>query len=517
MSELIAHLVRPPGDPERMAAALLLAHRVKDVSDHSTNPEAYVIGGDGWQATYDACQLESSFGSDLYRLTLTLGTDLPALLIDYLFDLPGAPEGGEYGEDVDREWQAQIEEHLAQLTSEGEAWTGPTDGVLEDLYNRRSKLIADVLPRADRPVPQWLIQGVMVAGGDDYGVLAAEAKAGKTWLALDLAVAVASGQPWLGLYPTTKTTVLLYSSEGGPHTIGRRVQAIAEHYGVDAADLPIHLVTDAPDLTTDTGVRRFTSDIRCAQPGLIIIDPLYRASRNVNSASLNEVGGVLGAAQEAAQAAQAALLVVAHWNQTGTGNGAKRISGAGPWEWARVLLSMHATGGDDVAGGPDGITTAVATLAVEISGGNRPPQALLLERTIASNLMDLSTPIRYTVGVSDEATDSDEATGSDMAAKVLRAIQEEPGLARVALYRPGRLRVGSKDAVSMAVRELLDEAKIEERTTRAVGSHRSVNGLYLAQPEAEEPATNSATNDSEAEEFVAEPATNSIASGRPVA
>jgi len=43
--------------------------------------------------------------------------------------------------------------------------------------------------------PRWLIQGLWPA--DAYGVLAAQEKAGKTWAALDLAVSVATGQPWL--------------------------------------------------------------------------------------------------------------------------------------------------------------------------------------------------------------------------------------------------------------------------------------------------------------------------------
>jgi AAA domain len=39
----------------------------------------------------------------------------------------------------------------------------------------------------------WLIRGLWPA--DAYGVLGADPKVGKTWLALDLAVAVASGSP----------------------------------------------------------------------------------------------------------------------------------------------------------------------------------------------------------------------------------------------------------------------------------------------------------------------------------
>lgn len=40
------------------------------------------------------------------------------------------------------------------------------------------------------------------------------------------------------------------------------------------------------------------------------------------------------------QSARCALVIVHHWNKTGEGKGAKRMSGAGPGEWGRVLVSV---------------------------------------------------------------------------------------------------------------------------------------------------------------------------------
>jgi len=44
----------------------------------------------------------------------------------------------------------------------------------------------------------WLIRGLWPA--DAYGIIAAESKAGKTWLALDLAVSAVCGVPFLGQF-----------------------------------------------------------------------------------------------------------------------------------------------------------------------------------------------------------------------------------------------------------------------------------------------------------------------------
>lgn len=57
--------------------------------------------------------------------------------------------------------------------------------------------IADVIRRVDAaPPPGFLFRPVWPAG--DYGMVSAEAKAGKSWAILDAAVAVAGGVQWLG-------------------------------------------------------------------------------------------------------------------------------------------------------------------------------------------------------------------------------------------------------------------------------------------------------------------------------
>ena len=74
--------------------------------------------------------------------------------------------------------------------------------------------------------PRWLIQGLWPA--DAYGVLAAQEKAGKTWAALDLAVSVATGRPWLDHFACPSPgPVLVFLGEGGEWATVRRIEAIA--------------------------------------------------------------------------------------------------------------------------------------------------------------------------------------------------------------------------------------------------------------------------------------------------
>jgi AAA domain len=76
--------------------------------------------------------------------------------------------------------------------------------------------LAELMARVDgSPTPKYLASPVIAQG--DYGMLAMEFKGGKTWLMTDLAVSVASGTPWLGVFDVeTPGPVLLFAGEGGP-------------------------------------------------------------------------------------------------------------------------------------------------------------------------------------------------------------------------------------------------------------------------------------------------------------
>ena len=82
---------------------------------------------------------------------------------------------------------------------------------------------ADLAREVDAAGPRrWLLRGLWPSG--DYGVHAAEMKAQKTWNGVDMAVAVASGTPWLGHVPVDDPgPVLLFVGEGGRQNIVRRV------------------------------------------------------------------------------------------------------------------------------------------------------------------------------------------------------------------------------------------------------------------------------------------------------
>jgi hypothetical protein len=247
--------------------------------------------------------------------------------------------------------------------------------------------------------PRWLIQGLWPA--DAYGVLAAQEKAGKTWAALDLAVSVASGRPWLDHFACpTLGPVLVFLGEGGERATVRRIEAIATAKGVDPDQLAdqLRLCFRVPRLAAPGAggeLAAIQAELEAHPAALVVLDPLYLAAAGASGSNLYDMGAVLQAIQGVCQAAGCALLVVTHWNKTGDGRGADRISGAGPAAWARVICSIavHYRGSD-----PEG--ASIVLLGVEVVGGEITDTRFRIRRRVrADDPADLGAPLSYAVEV----------------------------------------------------------------------------------------------------------------------
>lgn len=78
---------------------------------------------------------------------------------------------------------------------------------------------------------RWLIEELWADEG--VGIVGGEPKCCKSFLALDMAVAVASGTPCLRRYAVpTRGPVLLYAAEDALHVVRHRLQCISRAAGV---------------------------------------------------------------------------------------------------------------------------------------------------------------------------------------------------------------------------------------------------------------------------------------------
>jgi AAA domain len=252
---------------------------------------------------------------------------------------------------------------------------------------------------------------------DAYGVLAAQEKAGKTWAALDLAVSVACGRPWLDHFACPNPgTVLVFLGEGGERATVRRIEAIAAAKGVEPDQLAerLRLCFRVPRLAAPGAggeLAAIQAELAEHSAALVVLDPLYLAAAGASGSNLSDMGAVLQAIQGVCQHAGCALLVVTHWNKTGDGSGADRISGAGPAAWARVICSVavHYRGNDPEEASP-------VVLGVEAIGGEIPDSRFRLRRRVrADGPADLGAPLSYSVEVlaaDDDPEDLDPAAAA---------------------------------------------------------------------------------------------------------
>lgn len=122
------------------------------------------------------------------------------------------------------------------------------------------------------PPIRWIVPGYLPEG---FSVLAGRQKLGKTWLALDFAIAAASGGYALGAIPCDAGDVLYIDMENGHRRIQRRIEALFPGEERPSLDR-LEWVTDAPAL--NAGFIDALEDWRqsVANPRLVIIDVLQR-------------------------------------------------------------------------------------------------------------------------------------------------------------------------------------------------------------------------------------------------
>jgi hypothetical protein len=199
---------------------------------------------------------------------------------------------------------------------------------------------ADVATELTRP--EWLVASLWARAG--VGILGGAPKCCKSWLALEMALAVASGVPCLGSFEVGDAGgVLLYMAEDAAPVVKARLSGICQHRGLDLALLPVHLIT-APALRLDRerDQARLRDSVAKYAPRLLILDPFVRLHR-IDENDAGQVSALLGYLRELSRAHDLAVLVVHHARKNGTsGQPGNSLRGSGDFfAWADSLLYLR--------------------------------------------------------------------------------------------------------------------------------------------------------------------------------
>jgi hypothetical protein len=163
--------------------------------------------------------------------------------------------------------------------------------------------------RADEQ--RWLVTGLW--SEQAVGIVGGEPKCCKSFLALDLAVAVASGTPCLRHFPVPHPgRVLLYAAEDALHVVRRRLEGICAAAGCQLAKLDVQVIT-APTLRLDlpADAQALERTVQQLKPRLLILDPFVRLHRIDENAS-GEVAPLLAYLRELQRRHALSVLVVHH-------------------------------------------------------------------------------------------------------------------------------------------------------------------------------------------------------------
>jgi len=162
------------------------------------------------------------------------------------------------------------------------------------------------------PPPRWLIPGLLVESS--LAVIYGAPESGKSFLAVDMAMAVAGGMAWHGR-AVERGAVLYIAAEGAPG-LGKRMRAWKVERHAQGSNFRLHLMRDELNLAVekDGGARAFAQAVieELGPLRLIVIDTLNQTSAGADENSAKDMGCYIASMKRLRDATGAAVVVVHH-------------------------------------------------------------------------------------------------------------------------------------------------------------------------------------------------------------
>jgi hypothetical protein len=223
------------------------------------------------------------------------------------------------------------------------------------------------------PAERWLVEGLWAEQA--VGIVGGQPKCFKSWLALDLAVSVASGTPCLRRYATSRPgPVLLYAAEDALHVVRERLEGICAAAAVSLKRLPLHVIT-SPVLRLDLEPDRdaLAAAVERLQPRLLVLDPFVRLHR-VDENQAGEVAPLLAYLRELERRFATSVLLVHHAGKGGHARAGQALRGSSEFHaWGDSNLYLRRKGTE-------------LTLTVEHRASSAPPSLALELRESGSGI-----------------------------------------------------------------------------------------------------------------------------------
>jgi len=177
-----------------------------------------------------------------------------------------------------------------------------------------------------RPPPEWLIDDVIM-DTDDPAFISGQWGTGKSFLAIDLAAAIARGEPWRGR--RTKRGRVGYIAAEGATGFRNRVAAYAQHHEVDLEPLPLSILAGAPNILKTDDVRELiVAAQKLGKLDVLFIDTLAAVTPGMDENAAKDVGRALEHCKALRKHTGAQVILIAHVGKD-QGKGIRGWSGIG--------------------------------------------------------------------------------------------------------------------------------------------------------------------------------------------
>lgn len=185
---------------------------------------------------------------------------------------------------------------------------GPLPGSTPDDFTGKYH-IQHIEAASDRPTTRWFIKGALPYG--DLGIIFGASGSGKSFIAFDMAAALARGVPWRGR-KTTKCNVLYIAAEGSGGIPGR-IKAYCRQNDVKLRDMSMSVLYAAPNFMDSEDISEVCNAIKAAGGfDLIIVDTFAQVTPGANENASEDMGRALANAQALCRATNAMIILIHH-------------------------------------------------------------------------------------------------------------------------------------------------------------------------------------------------------------
>lgn len=141
---------------------------------------------------------------------------------------------------------------------------------------------------ASRPFPRWYVKGLLPEA--DLGMIFGPSGSGKSFLAFDIACALARGvKDWGGRRVRPARVGWIAAEATG--SVGLRARAYARHHGIEVADITLPVIAYAPDMGNKKHVADIVQGVEDAGIEVLFVDTLAAVSggRDENTVEMQVV------------------------------------------------------------------------------------------------------------------------------------------------------------------------------------------------------------------------------------